>query len=139
VKSVRQQLLDRFPPPPRAIQPDQQLGHALYFMLGAIGDPDVSVDGWKVFKVTGESDVSLDVVGLMWLLPAGSMPVALRVDVTDAGLSWRAQASLKDEGWLSLPDSKRWKNVYLFAGGDRPEPPWSWDRTYTGFLPRADA
>jgi len=108
-------------------------------MLWAIEEPDVSVDGWKIFKVTGESDVSLDAVGLMWLLPTGSMPVALHVEVTDAGLSWKARASLKDEGWLSLSDSKRWKNVYLFAGGDRPEHPWSWDRSYAGILPWADA
>ena len=139
MKSVRQQLLERFPPPPRAIEPDEQLGHALYFVLWSLGDPDVSVDGWKIFKVTSETDLSLDVVGLMWLLPAGSMPVALHVDATDDGLTWNAQATLRDEAWLSLSDAKRWNNVYLFVNGDRPDPPWSWDRTYTGVLSMADA
>ena len=132
MKSVRQQLIQRFPPPPRAIEADDQLEHALYFMLWTLGEPDVSVDGWTVFKVTGESDASLDAVGLMTILPGGSMPIALHVEVSDRGLSWSARVSLKDEAWLSLSDSKRWNNVYLYAGGDLADPPWEWDRTYTG-------
>ncbi len=101
-------------------------------MLWSLGDPDVSVDGWTIFKVTGESDASIDAVGLMTLLPSGSMPIALHVDSTDRGISWSARASLKDQAWLSLSDSKRWNNVYLFAGGNLVDPPWAWDRTYTG-------
>jgi len=139
VKSIRQQLIDRFPPPPGAREPDDQLGHALYFMLWSLNDPNVTVDGWTVFKVTGESDVSLDAVGLMTLVPGGSTPMALRVNATDQGLEWNAQVSLNDEVWLSMPASKRWNNVYLFAGGHRVDPPWSWDRTYEGILTRADA
>jgi hypothetical protein len=134
VKSVRQQLIQRFPPPPRAIEADDQLGHALYFMLWSLGDPDVTVDGWTVFKVTGETDASLDAVGLMTLLPGGSMPMALHVEAADPGISWSARASLNDEAWLSLSGSKRWKNVYLYARGELADPPWEWDRTYTGTL-----
>ncbi len=139
MKSVRQQLIERFPPLPLTTAADDQLGHALYFMLRSSVDPDVSLDGWAFFKVTGESKDSLDAVGLMTLLPGGSMPMALHVGATDSGLTWNAQASLQDKAWLSLSDSKRWNNVYLFAGGDRVDPPWSWDRTYAGILPRADA
>ena len=139
MKSVRQQLIEQFPPPPRAIEPDDPLGNALYFMLWSVSDPDISIDGWTFFKVTGESDASLNAVGIMALLPGGSMPIALRVEVTALGLSWNAQASLNDAAWLSLSDSKRWNSVYLLASGDRADPPWSWDRQYSGTLPQADA
>ena len=139
MKSVRQQLIERFPPPPRVIEADDQLGHALYCMLWSLGEPDVSVDGWTIFKVTGEAYATLDAVGLMTLLPGGSMPISLHVEATAGGLKWSARASLKDEEWQSQSDSKRWNNVYLFAGGDIADPPWVWDRTYTGTLPKADA
>jgi len=138
VKSVRQQLIESFPPPPGATEADDQLGHALYFTLWSIDDPDAIVDGWTIFRVIGESDASLDAVGLMTLLPSGSMPIALHVDATHQGLNWSARVSLKDEAWLSLSASKRWNKVCLFAGGDLVEPPWAWDRTYTGTLPGAD-
>jgi hypothetical protein len=134
VKSVRQQLIQRFPPPPREIEADDQLGHALYRMLWSLGDPDVSVDGWTVFKLTRECDASLDGVGLMTLLPSGSMPIAVHVEAADDAITWSARASLRDETWLSLSDSKRWNKVYLYAGGDLAVPQWKWDRTYTGTL-----
>jgi hypothetical protein len=136
---VRQELIQRFPPPPRAIEADDQLGHALYFMLWPIGDSDMSVDGWSLFKVTVETETSLEAVGLMTLLPDGSTPIALHVAAADGELQWSARASMKDEVWLSLSHSKRWNSVYLFAGGDLTDPPWTWDRTYAGTLLRADA
>jgi len=134
VESVRQQLIKRFPPPPRATDPEKQLGHALYFMLWSIDDRNVTVDGWTVFKVVRETDLSLDAIGLMTLLPGGSVPISLRLDSTERGLAWKAQVSLQDEEWLSLSDSKRWNTVYLFANGDLAEPPWVWDRTYEGIV-----
>lgn len=137
MKSVRHQLIERFPPLPGVTEPDDQLSHALYFMLWSLSD--VTVDGWTVFKVTSESEDSLDAVGLMTLLPSGSMPMAIHVVATEQGLEWNAQVSLKDESWLSLSSSKRWKSTYLFACGDLPDPPWSWDRTYTGALRQSDA
>lgn len=139
MKSLRQQLIEMFPPPSRAIGADAQLGHSLQCMLWSLGDADASVDGWTLFRVTGEASASLDAAGLMTLLPSGSTPISLHVEATDRGLSWRALASLKDESWLSQSDSKRWNNVYLFAAGELADPPWEWDRTYTGTLPNADA
>ena len=134
MKSVRQELIQRFPPPRRVSEADDQLGHALESMLRFVGDPDVSADGWSLFKVTVETDASLEAVGLMMLLPDGSTPIALHVAATDGELQWSARASMKDEVWLSLSHSKRWKSVYLFAGGDLADPPWAWDRTYAGKL-----
>jgi hypothetical protein len=134
VETIRQRLISRFPPPPRAAGPDDQLGHALYVVLSSLRDPDVTIDGWTLFKVVREADDLLDAVGLMTLLPSGAVPMALQLKTTESGVAWSAQISLRDEVWLSWPDSKRWKNVYLFAGGDRAVPPWSWDRTYEGFV-----
>jgi hypothetical protein len=134
VESVRQQLLKRYPASRRAIDADDRLGHALYSMLCSLNDPDVTLDGWALFKVVHETDDSLESVGLMTLLPGGSAPMALRLDSTEQGLLWKAKASLRDEAWLSLSDSKRWNNVYLFANGDRALPPWVWDRSYEGVV-----
>lgn len=139
MKSIRQQLIDWFPPPPGVTEADDQLEHALYFMLWGLGDSDVAVDGWTFFKITGESNSSLDAVGMMDLLPEGSMPIALHVRASDGEIRWNARASLNDEGWLSMSDSKRWTKVYLFASGGLVEPPWEWNRSYKGNLQRADA
>jgi len=139
MEPIRQQLLRKFPPPPHVCVPDDQLAYAVYFMLYAINDPEVTVDGWTLFKRLRESDVSLDTVGLMTLLPSGSVPIALSVKTTEDGLVWSAQLSLRDENWLSLSDSKRWNTVYLYANGDCAEPAWRWDRCYNGVVPEADA
>jgi hypothetical protein len=130
--SVRQQLLKRYPASRRAIDADDRLGHALYVMLGSMNDPDMTLDGWALFKVIHETDESLESIGLMTLLPSGSAPIELRLDSTEKGLRWKAKVSLRDAVWLSLPDGKRWNSVYLFAHGDRAQPPWVWDRSYEG-------
>jgi hypothetical protein len=134
VESVRQLLLKRHPAPPRSIDSDDRLGYSLYLMLSSLNDPDVTMDGWALFKVIHETDESLEAVGLMTLLPSGSTPMSLRLDSTEKGLHWNAQISLRNEAWLALSDSKRWNDVYLFAKGDRTQPPWVWDRSYEGIV-----
>lgn len=138
MKSVRRQLIEHFPAPPDAVGAVDQLEHALYFMLWDLDDPDVSVDGWMIFKVTSETAVSLEAVGLMTRLHGCSIPMSLRVELRAGGLAWNARASLKDRAWLSLSESRRWDSVYLFAGAEIAEPPWAWDRFYTGVLPKAE-
>src|SRR5688572_12629188 len=118
--SVRQQVLRQFPPQVRAAEPDEQLAAALYFMLWSIDDLDV--DGWTLFRVVRESEESLDAIGLMTLLPSGSIPIAISVKAQEGGLAWSAQVARQDPDWLALSDSKRWNRVYLYATGERESP-----------------
>jgi hypothetical protein len=134
--SVRQQVLRQFPPQTRLRDPEEELASALYFMLWSIDD--LTVDGWVLFRVVQESDDSLDAVGLMTLLPSGSVPIALNIRADEGGLTWSVQSGLQDRAWLALSDSKRWNNVYLYATGERETPPWAWGRQYQGRVLRTD-
>jgi hypothetical protein len=93
---------------------------------------EICVDGWSVFKVTKETNEQLEAVGLMTLLPSGSLPIAMNISANAGNLSWSAQVGEVDEEWQALPESKRWKKVYLFATGSDVEPQWSWGRQYRG-------
>ena len=137
--SVREQLLHRFPPPKPRMQPDDEVAHALYFMLWHIDDQNVCVDGWTLFRIIRESENSLDAVGLMSLLPTGSVPIEVSVTATESGLVWSAQVARRDPAWLSLSDSKQWNRVYLYATGELERPQWTWERRYEGSVHRADA
>jgi hypothetical protein len=75
--SVRQQVLRQFLSQTSLREADEELATALYFMLRSIDD--LSVDGWALFRVIQESQDSLDAVGLMTLLPSGSVPIAVNV------------------------------------------------------------
>jgi len=97
------------------------------------------VDGWTLLRVVQESDESLDAVGLMTLLPSGSVPMALNITADEGGLTWSVQAALQDRAWLALSDSKRWNNVYLYATGERETPPWTWGQQYRGRVLSKDA
>jgi predicted HAD superfamily Cof-like phosphohydrolase len=63
-RSVRQQVLNQFPPQTRTGEPDDELASALYFLLGSIDD--LTVDGWALFRVVHETEHLS--VGLMTLL-----------------------------------------------------------------------
>lgn len=133
MESIRKQIIKRFPPPSRAIEPDDQLGHALYFMLRRLLDVAFIVDGWTLFKVIRESGDSLGTVGIMATLSPGyAVPMALSIKAADGGLVWSAQAAVDDHTWRSLSESKQWNEVYLYASGNRDETPWTWDCSYQG-------
>jgi hypothetical protein len=116
--------------------PGHELETALYDMLCAIDE--LTVDGWGLFRVVQESEDSLDAVGLMWLLPGGSVPMVLNVTADEAGLSWSVQAAVEDRTWLAFSESKKWNHVYLYATGARETPAWTWDRRYQGRVLRTD-
>ena len=131
MESVRQRLLKRFSAH-EGVRGDEQLAAALYDMLWTVDDLELDVDGWTLFRVVRESNDSIDAVGLMTILPSGSVPIAMKVSAEEEGLTWAAQVARQDRDWLALSDSKRWNRVYLYATGARDEPEWTWDRTYQG-------
>jgi hypothetical protein len=137
MRSIRQEVLERFPLRTGGRGADEEFADALYAMLRSIDDLCVTVDGWTFFRVVQESADSVDVVGLMVLLPGGSVPIAISLRSAERGLDWSLQIGRQDGVWLSLSDSKRWNSVYLYASGDRHSPPWIWDRTYQGSVLRA--
>ena len=128
-----------FPPPGLLAPPDDEIAHALYFMLWHIDDQNVCVDGWMQFRIIRESENSLDAVGLMSLLPTGSVPMEVSVSATERGLAWSAQVARREPAWLSLSASKQWKQVCLYASGELEKPQWTWERRYEGSVPHADA
>jgi hypothetical protein len=138
MQTVREQLVHRFPLPKGRAEPDEDVAHALYFMLWSLEDRSVAVDGWELFRIIRESGDSLDAVGLMSLLPTGSVPIEISVNATQRGLVWTAQVARRDSAWLSLSDSKQWKRVYLYATGEVERPEWTWEERYEGCVP-ADA
>lgn len=135
IRTVRQRLLRHFPHQARANEPDDDVATAVYFMLWSM--EGVSVDGWRFFRVVRESDDCLEALGLMTLLPTGSVPICVTIKADENGLAWSARAGVQDRDWLALSDSKRWNSVYLYATGEREEPQWEWDRECQGQV-RAD-
>jgi hypothetical protein len=134
--SVRQQLLQRFPIQARVSEPDRDVADAVYAMLWAM--EDLVVDGWALFRVTQESNDSLEALGLMTLLPSGSIPMSISIRADERGLAWSAQVGDQDQEWLALSDSKRWNSVYLHATGGRETPQWNWAREFRGLVRCAD-
>jgi hypothetical protein len=134
MESVRQQLLRLFPIQVRVDEPDGDVAAAIYAMLWAM--EDLFVDGWSLFRVVRESDDSLEALGLMTLLPDGSVPISVTVKADEIGLAWSARPGLQDQQWLALSNSKRWNAVYLYATGGRDEPRWAWGREYRGHAAR---
>ena len=137
--SVREQLLQRFQLTGDVREPDQELGDALYVLLYSIDLKNISVDGWNSFYVIRESRNSLDAVGLMTLLPTGSVPIEINVSSIESGFSWSVQIGRLDSEWLGMSESKQWKQVYLYATGGRDTPHWAWDRRCNGSVDWADA
>jgi hypothetical protein len=136
--AIRQLVLQQFSVRTRVREPNDDLADALYFMLRMV-HVDVVVDGWALFRVVQEADDHLTAIGLMTLLPTGSVPVAISVSAHQDGIAWSAQVGREDDDWLALSESKRWKIVYLYASGDLEEPRWTWSPPYQGLLCRADA
>ncbi len=133
MSTVRNLLLERFPFARDAHEPDSELAEALYALLRT-NDVGVTVDGWDFIRIVRESQREVESVGLMSLLPGGSVPIAVQVETTPMGLAWTARVGRDDSEWQAQSDSKRWKSVYLFANGDRSDPKWAWNEAYQGTL-----
>jgi hypothetical protein len=131
VKSIRQQVVERFPHTVRGRAPDEDLADALYALLWSI-ETDVSVDGWALLRVVRESAQELDVVGLMTLLPSGAVPIAISVRTQSGGFEWSMQIGRLDARWLALSSDKQWSSVYLYATAEAGPPPWTWGARHEG-------
>jgi hypothetical protein len=138
MRSVRDRLLEIFPPAEGRDGADVAMADALYCLLRT-NEVGVCVDGWVYIRITRESQGDVEALGLMSLLPTGSVPMAVHVSGTPVELAWTVQIGCEDEEWRALSESKRWKNVYLYANGDRTEPGWTWVARYQGTIHRADA
>jgi hypothetical protein len=134
--ALRRCVFERISQPGSVEDPDVRLEVCLYFMLWSISDPLVIVDGWSLFRVLEETDTSISAVGLMTLLPAGSVPIEMDITLENGGLQWTARVGSQDAAWLTYPESKRYNMVYLYAGGDREHPGWEWAREFRGAFPK---
>ena len=132
--SVRELILKHF-----ARESDDDLADALYVLLYSADLQYLGVDGWDYFRVVSETVDSIRAVGLMCLLPSGSVPIEVNIRRDEAGVTWSVQVARLDPAWLALSDSKRWKSLYLYATGERETPQWTWDRQYQGSVQRTGA
>jgi hypothetical protein len=137
MKSAREKLLREFPLKALATGPDEELANSLYALLRSIDGLQVTVDGWSYVRVVRESPESLGAVGLMTLLPSGSIPIEIEVKANNSGVAWMVQVAQTDSEWLALSESKRWNRVYLYATGERATPQWSWGESLEGSAPHA--
>jgi hypothetical protein len=137
MKSAREKLLREFPLKALATGPDEELANSLYALLRSIDGLQVTVDGWSYVRVVRESPESLGAVGLMTLLPSGSIQIEIVVKANNSGVAWMVQVAQTDSEWLALSESKRWNRVYLYATGERATPQWSWGKSLEGSAPHA--
>lgn len=135
MKTAREKLLREFPLKALTKGPDEELANSLYALLWSVDGLEVVVDGWSYFRVVRESPESLSAVGLMTLLPSGSIPIEIEVEATDSSLAWKVQVAQVDSEWLALSESKRWNRVYLYATGERATLQWSWGESLEGLTP----
>jgi hypothetical protein len=136
VQSVRDQLVSKFELATRKCDPDETLGDSVYALLRVASEVDICVDGWEVFRVKSETNEYLEAVGMMALLPSGSIPIAISILGKPETLAWSVRLGEENDEWRSLSESKRWKKFYLYATGSASEPPWSWGKQYRGFVTR---
>lgn len=136
--SIREEILQRFSRNDGRGERDEDLQDALYALLYTIDLENTSVDGWNYFRVTRESSDSLNAVGLMTLLPSGSVPIEISVRGGDGSFSWSVKVGRLDPSWLALSESKQWNRTYLYATGEREIPQWDWDREFHGLVHQAD-
>lgn len=134
--TIRQLMQEKFSGPSRAGKTTDELEKAFCSFLEEVL-VGMTLDGWGLFRVVQESDDQLDAVGLMWLLPGDSVPIAISVAAQIDGLSWSVQVGRDDDDWRALMREKRLKSVYLSASGELQEPRWTWNPAIHGLLPRA--
>jgi hypothetical protein len=136
--SIREQLIKRFRLPGQMPTGMDELSSALYALLYSIGAGGLVVDDWETFYVRSESETSLAAVGLMTLLPEGSVPIEVRIESLDQGFSWTVQ-TVEWDSWRRLTEARRWKDVYLYGTNSQLEPSWEWSGSYSGRAFPADA
>ena len=132
MESVRERLARRFDSFARKREPEEMIGDAIYALLRSASELEIVVDGWTLFKVMRESENALEAVGLMTLLPSGSIPILVNVGLGAESLTWSIQVGEQRPDWCALSESKRWNHVYLYATASTQEPPLVWGRRYQG-------
>lgn len=138
MQAIRDQITQCFPQGGPACEAPNDVANALYSLLYQMDLP-VCVDGWNFFRIVSDSVDQLRAVGLMNLLPTGTVPIELHLKSTEQTLTWSVLVGRQDEAWESLSESKKWKSVYLYAGGESETPTWNWEGCYEGRVQNAVA
>ncbi len=92
--TLRSVILSRYSERTELVQrrfPDDPAGEgafacALELFLRLIPNLDASLDGWRMCRLVGETATSLRAVGIMYVLPAGELPVEVMLS-TDLPVS----------------------------------------------------
>ena len=112
---------------------DEAFAYALYLYLRALPNLNVAVDGWKTLQISREKQDFLRVVGLMYVLPEGELPMEVVLRRLDASTHYWIRHGICDSIWSSLSESKHWKLIYCFANGHSDEQ-WDWDDPIEGYI-----
>jgi hypothetical protein len=124
----------RFPGDPGGAE---AFAYALELFLRVIPNLDVSLDGWKMFRLASETATSLQAVGIMHVLPSGVLSVDVTLSTGLRGTQYRVRIGIGDSQWESLSDSNRWEAVYLYASGPGIETPAYGRQTSAAEQPRS--
>ena len=92
---------------------------------------DRSPDGFLTFHIKEETTNSIEIVGLVTLLPSGRAPLQLKLSSDSSGMLYELNIGRTDDKWLRMNDSKQWNAVYLL-GTDSYVDEWLWQETISG-------
>ena len=112
---------------------DEAFAYALYLYLRTLPNMSVAVDGWRTLQISREKKDFLRVVGLMYVLPEGELPLEVVLRRVDSSTHYWLRVGISDSTWSSLSESKRWKLIYHFANGQRNEQ-WAWSDPIEGYV-----
>jgi hypothetical protein len=139
--NLRAAILSRYPTITKLVQQrfpgnpagEEAFAYALELFLRLIPNLDISLDGWKLFRLVSETATSLRAVGIAYVLPDGELPVEVTLSTCLPGIRYGLQQGVPDSQWNSLSAAKRWKAVYLYASGER-DREWGWSKPISGCL-----
>jgi hypothetical protein len=103
----------------------------LELCVRSIPGVDVAFDGWATLQITKETSRKLSAVGLMHILPKGESPVEIDLSMQGQSIHYQLRFGDQSDQLAAMSESKRWKAMYLYAGGDA-DPVWVWSEEMSG-------
>ena len=109
-----------------------QLEFAAYGVIRGFTPIDEAVDGWKSVYITSETEASVLIQGLMYILPTGAVPMSIELESEHGStVCYTLRVGVTDKDWASMSESKQWNAMHLYANDDL-DPVWKWRDPMTG-------
>ena len=95
-----------------------------------------SVDGWEVLHIVKETSDSLQVIGLMHVLPASRLPIEANFYLENREVRFSILVGEEDELWLKMSDSQKKRAVHSYVMSTAPSN-WHWMEPISGKMQRS--